>query len=75
MRIIGIANELKLALAYFCSQTVKAMGTSAAKRMAIMLEKLDIIHGMLRQNGNVSGLITPALTRAKLLVPVANYYA
>lgn len=73
---IGIANELKQALKTYTDAKGKGEPThSAEEAFAILLEKLDIIHGMFapgpkQQGFDYSGFETDA---NKLLIPTANY--
>lgn len=73
---IGIANELKQALKTYTDAKGKGAPThSAEEAFAILLEKLDIIHGMFspgpkQQGFDYSGFEEDA---NKLLIPTANY--
>lgn len=73
---IGIANELKQALKTYTDAKGKGEPThSAEEAFAILLEKLDIIHGMFapgpkQQGFDYSGFAEDA---NKLLIPTANY--
>ncbi|MBD3586005.1 type I restriction endonuclease subunit R [Salinimonas sp. HHU 13199] len=73
---IGIANELKQALKTYTDAKGKGEPThSAEEAFAILLEKLDIIHGMFaagpkQQGFDYSGFEEDA---NKLLIPTANY--
>ncbi|WP_426415317.1 type I restriction endonuclease subunit R [Aestuariirhabdus sp. LZHN29] len=73
---IGIANELKQALKTYTDSKGKGAPThSAEEAFAILLEKLDVIHGMFAKGPkgdgfDYSGFETEA---HKLLVPSANY--
>ena len=73
---IGIANELKQALQTYADAKGRGEPThSAEEAYAILLEKLDIIHGMFAKTPkspsfDYSNFATDAM---KLLVPAANY--
>lgn len=73
---IGIANELKQALKTYTDAKGKGSPThSAEEAYAILLEKLDIIHGMFAPGPKTKGFDYGAFeTEAyELLVPTANY--
>lgn len=73
---IGIANELKLALKTYTDANGKGDATvNAEEALAIMLEKLDIIHGMFAKTATSAGFDYTGFEAhaQKLLVPVANY--
>ena len=73
---IGIANELKQALQTYADAKGRGEPThSAEEAYAILLEKLDIIHGMFAKTPQSAGFdYTNFATDAmKLLVPAANY--
>ena len=76
MDYIGIANELKQALKTYTDAKGKGEPThSAEEAFAILLEKLDIIHGMFapgpkQQGFDYSGFEEDA---NRLLIPTANY--
>ncbi|WP_210398142.1 type I restriction endonuclease subunit R [Motiliproteus sediminis] len=73
---IGIANELKQALKTYTDSKGKGAPThSAEEAFAILLEKLDIIHGMFAKGPKSDGFDYSGFeTEAhKLLVPSANY--
>lgn len=73
---IGIANELKQALKTYTDSKGRGQPTlNAEEAYAIMLEKLDAIHGMFAKTSGTagfdySGYETDAY---KVLVPTANY--
>lgn len=73
---IGIANELKQALKTYADAKGRGEPThSTEEAYAILLEKLDIIHGMFAKTPknpgfDYSNFATDAI---KLLVPAANY--
>lgn len=73
---IGIANELKRALKTYTDSKGRGQPTlNAEEAYAIMLEKLDAIHGMFAKTSRTagfdySGYETDAY---KVLVPTANY--
>lgn len=73
---IGIANELKQALKTYADAKGRGEPThSTEEAYAILLEKLDVIHGMFAKTPqsagfNYSNFATDAM---KLLVPAANY--
>ena len=67
---IGIANELKAALKTFTEAKGKGDPThNAAEALAVLLEKMDIVRGMMH-GCDYSGFETKA---AALLVPCANH--
>lgn len=67
---IGIANELKAALKTYTDSKGKGDPThNAAEALAVLLEKLDIVRGLMH-GFDYSGFETDAM---KLLVPVANH--
>ena len=67
---IGIANELKAALKTYTESKGKGEPAhNAAEALAVLLEKLDIVRGLMH-GFDYSGFETEAL---KLLVPVANH--
>ena len=73
---IGIANELKLALKIYTDAQGKGAPThSAEEAFAILLEKLDIIHGMFAPGPKGKGFDYSGFEEEphKLLVPTANY--
>ncbi|WP_422719954.1 type I restriction endonuclease subunit R [Franzmannia qiaohouensis] len=73
---IGIANELKQALkTYAESQGRGAPTHSAEEAYAVLLEKLDIIHGMFAKGPKGEGFDYGGFEEypQKLLVPAANY--
>lgn len=73
---IGIANELKLALKTYTDANGKGDATiNAEEALVIMLEKLDIIHGMFAKTATSAGFDYTGFEAhaQKLLVPVANY--
>ncbi|WP_339804848.1 type I restriction endonuclease subunit R [uncultured Marinobacter sp.] len=73
---IGIANELKQALKTYTDAKGKGEPThSAEEAYAIMLEKLDIIHGMFAPGPKGKGFDYSGFEEEpfKLLVPTANY--
>ena len=78
---IGIANELKLALKIYTDAKGKGAPThSAEEAFAILLEKLDIIHGMFAPGPKGKGFDYCCFDGQgfetephKLLVPTANY--
>lgn len=73
---IGIANELKQALKTYTDAKGKGEPThSAEEAFALMLEKLDIIHGMFAKGPDREGFDYSAFeTEAhKLLIGTANY--
>ena len=71
---IGIANELKAALKTYTDAKGKGDPThNAAEALAVLLEKMDIVRGMMHgcdYSGFESGAINGA---AALLVPCANH--
>ncbi len=67
---IGIANELKAALKTYTESKGKGdPAHNAAEALAVLLEKLDIVRGLMH-GFDYSGFETDAL---QLLVPVANH--
>ncbi len=67
---IGIANELKAALKIYTESKGKGdPAHNAAEALAVLLEKLDIVRGLMH-GCDYSGFETDAM---KLLVPVANH--
>ena len=73
---IGIANELKQALQTYADAKGRGEPThSAEEAYAILLEKLDIIHGMFAKTPQNAGFDYSnfATDAMKLLVPAANY--
>lgn len=73
---IGIANELKQALKTYTDAKGKGEPThSAEEAFALMLEKLDIIHGMFAKGPNREGFDYSAFETEphKLLIGTANY--
>jgi len=73
---IGIANELKQALKTYTDAKGKGSPThSAEEAYAILLEKLDIIHGMFAPGPKEEGFDYSGFEHDphKLLVPTANY--
>ena len=73
---IGIANELKQALKTYTDSKGKGAPThSAEEAFAILLEKLDVIHGLFAKGPKGSGFDYSGFeTQAhKLLLPAANY--
>ncbi|HDQ7469682.1 TPA: type I restriction endonuclease subunit R, partial [Pseudomonas aeruginosa] len=67
---IGIANELKAALKTYTESKGKGdPAHNAAEALAVLLEKLDIVRGLMH-GFDYSGFETNAM---KLLVPVANH--
>ncbi|CAD84293.1 MULTISPECIES: type I restriction endonuclease subunit R [Nitrosomonas] len=67
---IGIANELKAALKTYTESKGKGDPThNAAEALAVLLEKLDIVRGLMH-GFDYRGFETDAM---KLLVPVANH--
>ncbi|KXS53749.1 MAG: type I restriction enzyme, R subunit [Marinobacter sp. T13-3] len=73
---IGIANELKQALKTYTDAKGKGSPThSAEEAYAILLEKLDIIHGMFAPGPKGEGFDYSGFENDphKLLVPTANY--
>ena len=73
---IGIANELKQALkTYTESQGRGAPTHSAEEAYAVLLEKLDVIHGMFAKGPKGEGFDYGAFEERPqtLLVPAANY--
>ena len=73
---IGIANELKQALKTYADAKGRGEPThSTEEAYAILLEKLDIIHGMFAKTPTSSGFDYSdfATDAISLLVPAANY--
>ncbi len=73
---IGIANELKQALKTYTDAKGKGEPThSAEEAFSILLEKLDIIHGMLAPNPKTKGFDYSGFEEKhnKLRIPTANY--
>lgn len=73
---IGIANELKQALKTYTDAKGKGTPThSAEEAYAILVEKLDIIHGMFAPGPKGKGFDYQGFDTEphKLLVPTANY--
>lgn len=73
---IGIANELKQALKTYTDAKGKGSPThSAEEAYAILLEKLDIIHGMFAPGTKGTGFSYNGFETEphKFLVPTANY--
>jgi type I restriction enzyme R subunit len=73
---IGIANELKQALKTYTDAKGKGEPThSAGEAFAILMEKLDIIHGMFAKGPKGEGFDYSRFAEDpnKLLVPAANY--
>ncbi|MFC4260537.1 type I restriction endonuclease subunit R [Marinobacter lacisalsi] len=73
---IGIANELKQALKTYTDAKGKGSPThSAEEAYAILLEKLDIIHGMFAPGPKGKGFDYSGFEKEphKFLVPAANY--
>lgn len=73
---IGIANELKQALKTYTDAKGRGEPThSAEEAFAVMLEKLDIIHGMFAPSPNNAGFDYSAFkdNATKLLLPAANH--
>ncbi len=73
---IGIANELKQALKTYTDSKGRGAPThSADEAYAILLEKLDIIHGMFAKGPNSKGFDYSdfAANPNALLIPTANY--
>lgn len=73
---IGIANELKQALKTYTDAKGKGSPThSAEEACAILLEKLDIIHGMFAPGPKGKGFSYSGFETEphKFLVPTANY--
>ncbi|GGC62120.1 type I restriction endonuclease subunit R [Marinobacter halophilus] len=73
---IGIANELKQALKTYTDAKGKGEPThSAEEAYAVLLEKLDIIHGMFAPGPKSKGFDYSGFEEEpfKLLVPTANY--
>jgi type I restriction enzyme R subunit len=73
---IGIANELKQALKTYTDAKGKGAPThSAEEAYAILLEKLDIIHGMFAPGPKGKGFDYSGFEEEpfRLLVPTANY--
>ncbi|GHB00968.1 type I restriction endonuclease subunit R [Modicisalibacter luteus] len=73
---IGIANELKQALKTYTDAKGKGAPThSAEEAYAVLLEKLDVIHGMFAKGPNSEGFDYSGFADNpnKLLIPAANY--
>lgn len=73
---IGIANELKQALKTYTDAKGKGEPThSAEEAFAILLEKLDVIHGMFAPGPKQQGFDYSGFEKDanKLLIPTANY--
>lgn len=73
---IGIANELKQALKTYADAKGRGEPThSTEEAYAILLEKLDVIHGMFAKTPQSPGFDYSnfATDAARLLVPAANY--
>lgn len=73
---IGIANELKNALKTYTDSRGRGQPThSAEEALALLLERLDVIHGMFAKGPNSDGFDYSGFEEAphKLLVPTANY--
>ncbi len=73
---IGIANELKQALKIYTDSKGKGQpALRAEEAYAILLEKLDAIHGMFAKTSNSSGFDYSGYEddAYKVLVPTANY--
>ncbi|CAM3811223.1 type I restriction endonuclease subunit R [Vreelandella rituensis] len=73
---IGIANELKQALKTYTDAKGKGQPAhSAEEAYAVLLEKLDIIHGMFAKGPKGEGFDYSSFEEHpnKLLVPAANY--
>lgn len=73
---IGIANELKQALKTYADAKGRGEPThSTEEAYAILLEKLDVIHGMFAKTPQSPGFDYSAFATdaLKLLVPTANY--
>ncbi len=73
---IGIANELKQALKTYADAKGRGEPThSTEEAYAILLEKLDVIHGMFAKTPQSPGFDYSAFATdaLKLLVPAANY--
>lgn len=73
---IGIANELKQALKTYADSKGKGAPThSAEEALAILLEKLDIIHGMFAKGPKTEGFDYSAFESEphRLLLGAANY--
>ena len=73
---IGIANELKQALKTYADAKGRGEPThSTEEAYAILLEKLDVIHGMFAKTPQSPGFDYSnfATDAMKLLVPAANY--
>jgi len=73
---IGIANELKQALKTYTDAKGKGAPThSAEEAYALLLEKLDIIHGMFAPSPRGKGFDYSGFEQDpnKLLIPTANY--
>nr|WP_234278032.1 type I restriction endonuclease subunit R [Halomonas desiderata] len=73
---IGIANELKQALKTYTEAQGRGAPThSAEEAYAVLLERLDVIHGMFAKGPGGEGFDYSGFQEApqKLLVPAANY--
>lgn len=73
---IGIANEIKQALKTYTDSKGKGEPThNATEALAILLEKLDIIHGMFAPGPKSKGFDYSGFEQKanQLLVPTANY--
>ncbi|WNK19068.1 type I restriction endonuclease subunit R [Halomonas piscis] len=73
---IGIANELKQAMKTYTDAKGKGAPThSAEEAYAVLLEKLDVIHGMFAKGPNSKGFAYSGFENDpnKLLIPAANY--
>ncbi|MBN7768609.1 type I restriction endonuclease subunit R [Marinobacter daepoensis] len=73
---IGIANELKQALKTYTDAKGKGEPThSAEEAFAILMEKLDVIHGMFAKGAQGEGFDYSHFAEDpnRLLVPAANY--
>lgn len=73
---IGIANELKQALKTYTDSKGKGEPThSAEEAFAVLLEKLDIVHGMLAKGPKGKGFDYSGFedNPNPLLIPTANY--
>nr|WP_220128155.1 type I restriction endonuclease subunit R [Halomonas kenyensis] len=73
---IGIANELKQALKTYAEAQGRGAPThSAEEAYAVLLERLDVIHGMFAKGPGGEGFDYSGFQEApqKLLVPAANY--
>lgn len=73
---IGIANELKQALKTYSDAKGRGEPThSAHEALAVMLEKLDVIHGMFAKTADSPGFDYSGFEESpnELIVPTANY--